>query len=72
MAALAAFVLLAVLVSLAFVLGGVLLPIFLVVAAIVAVVAIAMLVTRRTPAEVTQRVEQQEFLGPGGPDDPTA
>ncbi len=70
--ALVAFVLLAVLLSLAFVLGGVLLPVMLVLAGLVVVVAIAMAVTRRSPAEVAERAEKPEFFGPGGPDDPTA
>jgi hypothetical protein len=26
---------------------------------------------RRTPREAVQRAEKEEFLGPGGPDDPT-
>ena len=66
-----AFVVIAVLIGTAFVLGGVVLPILLVLAGLVVVgwVVLAGL-ARRTPSEVTERTREQEFLGPGGPDDP--
>jgi membrane protein implicated in regulation of membrane protease activity len=70
-ALLIAIVVVAVLMGLAFAIGGVVLPILLVLAGLV-VVGWRLLagVSRRTPSEVAERAHEQEFLGPGGPDDP--
>lgn len=70
-ALLIAIVVVAVLIGLAFAIGGVVLPILLVLAGL-AVVGWVLLagVARRTPSEVAERTHEQELLGPGGPDDP--
>lgn len=72
MAALTAFIILAVLFSLAIVLGagGVLFVI-----ALVALVAAGLWLGMtymggRTPARAVRRTKREELLGPGGPDDP--
>lgn len=71
LAALAAFIIVAVLIGLAFTLGGVVLPVLLVLAGLVVVGWIALAgIARRTPSEVAERAHEREFLGPGGPDDP--
>ena len=71
LALLIASVLVAVLLGLAFAIGGVVLPILLVLAGLVAVGWIVLAgVARRTPSEVVERTHEQELLGPGGPDDP--
>jgi uncharacterized membrane protein len=70
-ALLIAIVVVAVLMGLAFAIGGVVLPILLVLAGLVVVGWILLAgVARRTPSEVAERAHEQEFLGPGGPDDP--
>jgi hypothetical protein len=67
------FVFAAVLIGTAFALGGVVLPILLVLAGL-AVLGWFVLagVSRRPPSEVADRAHEQELLGPGGPDDPRA
>ncbi|MGH3031837.1 MAG: hypothetical protein ACRDNE_13960 [Gaiellaceae bacterium] len=70
-ALLIAIVVVAVLMGLAFAFGGVVLRILLVLAGLVAVGWILLAgAARRTPSEVAERAHEQEFLGPGGPDDP--
>ena len=70
-ALLIAIVVVAVLIGLAFAVGGVVLPILLVLAGLVVVGWVLLAgVARRTPSEVAERAHEQEFLGPGGPDDP--
>jgi hypothetical protein len=72
-AALIAFVAIAVLIGTAFALGGVVLPVLLVLAGLVVVGWIVLAgIARKTPSEVAQRTQEREFLGPGGPDDPGA
>jgi len=73
LAAIVAFVFIAVLIGTAFALGGVVLPILLVMAGLVVIGWFLLAgVGRKTPSEVTRRADEHEFLGPGGPDDPTA
>jgi hypothetical protein len=69
-AALTAFVVIAVLIGTAFAIGGVVLPLLLVLAglAVVGWVALAA-IARKAPSEVARRAHEQEVLGPG-PDDP--
>ena len=70
-ALLIAAVLVAVLLGLAFAIGGVVLPILLVLAGLVVVGWILLAgVSRRTPSEIAESTHEQELLGPGGPDDP--
>jgi hypothetical protein len=70
-ALLIAIVLVAVLLGLAFAIGGVVLPILLVLAGLVVVGWIVLAAaSRQTPSEVAERTHEQELLGPGGPDDP--
>lgn len=61
----------AVLVGLGFAFGG---PALAVLGALASALVVGyfvfMALSRRTPAEVTRRAEEREFLGPGGPDDP--
>ena len=72
-ATLLAFVFIAVLIGLAFTLGGVVLPILLVLAGLVVIGWFALAgMARRSPSEVAEGAHEWEFLGPGGPDDPTA
>jgi hypothetical protein len=63
-ATLTALVLIALAIGLGWALGGVLLPVLLVLVGLVVVGWIVMAVARRTPRDVLQRVH----LGPGGPD----
>jgi hypothetical protein len=66
-----AIVVVAVLMGLAFAIGGVVLPILLVLAGLVVVGWVLLAgVARRTPSDVAESAHEQEFLGPGGPDDP--
>jgi hypothetical protein len=61
----------AVLVGLGFAFGGPALAILLVLAGLVVVGWFVMMgLARRAPTEVASRAKEQEFLGPGGPDDP--
>jgi type III secretory pathway component EscV len=61
----------AVLVGLGFAFGGPALAILLILAGLVVVGWFVMMgLARRTPTEVASRAQEQEFLGPGGPDDP--
>ncbi|HEX2045679.1 MAG TPA: hypothetical protein VHF23_08645 [Gaiellaceae bacterium] len=70
-AALIAGVAVLVLLSFAFALGGVLLPILAVLAGLVVVGWVLLAgIARRSPTEVAERAHEREFLGPGGPDDP--
>jgi membrane protein implicated in regulation of membrane protease activity len=70
-AALIAGVAVLVLLSFAFALGGVLLPILAVLAGLVVVGWVLLAgIARRSPPEVAERAHEREFLGPGGPDDP--
>lgn len=70
-ALLIAIVVVAVLLGLAFAIGGVVLPILLVLAGLVVIGWILLAgVARRTPSEVAERAHEEELLGPGGPDDP--
>lgn len=67
--------LIAVLIGLAFTFGGAALAVLLAIAAVLAVGWFALVgLSRRTPTprEVTERADEREFLGPGGPDDPRA
>ena len=70
-ALLIAAVLVAVLLGLAFAIGGVVLPILLVLAGLVVVGWVLLAgVARRTPSDIAEGAHEQELLGPGGPDDP--
>jgi hypothetical protein len=61
----------AVLVGLGFAIGGPALAILLALAGVVALGwLIAVGLSRKSAADVAQRADRQEFLGPGGPDDP--
>jgi hypothetical protein len=69
------FLAMAVLIGSAFAIGGgVLLPLLLVLAGLLAVVWFAFAVgrTKRTPGELVREAPEGDFLGPGGPDDPDA
>ncbi len=69
--ALIAAVAIVVLLSLAFALGGVLLPVLAVLAGLVVVGWVFLAgAARRTPTDVAEQAHEREFLGPGGPDDP--
>jgi hypothetical protein len=66
-----AFVIMAVLIGTAVALARVVLPVLLVLAGLVAVGWFALAgASRKTPSEVAGRANDQELLGPGGPDDP--
>ena len=70
-ALLIAAVLVAVLLGLAFAIGGVVLPILLVLAGLVVVGWVLLAgVARRTPSDIAEGAHEQDLLGPGGPDDP--
>jgi fatty acid desaturase len=70
-AAVLAFILVAVLIGTAVALGGVALPVLLVLAGLVVVGWFALAgVAKKTPSELAERTEDKELLGPGGPDDP--
>lgn len=70
-AAILVFVFAAVLVGTAFAVGGVVLPILLVLAGLAILGWFALAgVSRRAPSDVADRAHEQELLGPGGPDDP--
>ena len=61
----------AVMIGAAFLIGGAFLPVLLVIAAIAVGVWFFMLAgSRRTAGDIARRPPKQEFLGPGGPDDP--
>jgi hypothetical protein len=66
-------VVVAILVGLGFAFGGPALAVLLALAAVVAIGwVIAVALSRKSAADVTRRAERSpEFLGPGGPDDPT-
>ncbi len=56
----------------ALMLGGPLVALILVVLGVIAAAVwlVGLGGSRQTPADVARRADEQEFLGPGGPDDP--
>jgi predicted transporter len=59
------------LVGLGFAFGGPALAVLLILAALVVLGWLLVLAfSRRTPTDVARGAEEQEFFGPGGPDDP--
>ena len=56
----------------AFMLGGPLVALILAVIAVVAAVVwlVGLGTSRQTPGDVARRADENELLGPGGPDDP--
>jgi hypothetical protein len=59
------------LVGLGFAFGGPALAVLLILAALVVLGWLLVLAfSKRTPTDVARRAEEQEFFGPGGPDDP--